>query len=66
MVALVALAPMAEPLPLPAWDGGGNAANRPMPIRPVVVRQPIASAEAEARAARFFALSQIPVIRRLS
>jgi len=65
MVALDAFASMAEPLPLPAWDQGDMAANGPLPIRPVVVRQPIAPEEAEARAARFFALSQIPAIRSL-
>jgi hypothetical protein len=53
MVALDALAPMAQPLPLPA-----------RPVAPV--RQPMAPVEAGARAVRFFALSQIPAIRRLS
>ena len=53
MVPLDALAPMAEPLPLPA-----------RPVAPV--RQPMSPVEAGARAVRFFALSQIPAIRRLS
>ena len=66
MVPLDALAVMAEPLLWAPWAGGGLRGPRPLPVRPLAAREPMAGAEAAARAVRFFALSQIPAIRRLS
>jgi hypothetical protein len=65
MVPLDALAVMAEPLLWAALDAGSLRATRPLPARTLAARDPVAPAEAAARAVRFFALSQIPAIRRL-
>ena len=65
-VGLDAVVLMAEFLPLTAVDDGGFRSPRPLPALRFSAREPVAHAEAVARAVRFFAFSQIPAIRRLS